>query len=132
MNKVIILGNICKELELRRTPTNKSVVEFTIAVNEGYGEKRTTEYINCVAWEKNAENLCKYATKGTKLLIEGRFHTDTYEKDGKKFYKSCVVVNNFEMLSAKESNFDETGLPKKSEVLAKTNIEIKEDELPFY
>ena len=136
MNKIILLGNITKEIELRKTQTNKSVTEFTLAVNEGYGEAKTTEFISIQAWDKNAENLAKFASKGTKVLVEGRWHNNSYQKqDGTKVEKSVVRLERFELIGRNEekpvekpNNYDE--LFNKPKV--NNQIEIESDELPFY
>lgn len=128
MNKAIIIGNLTKDIELRKTNSNKSVTEFSVAVNEGYGEKKTTEFINCVAWEKTAELLDKFCGKGMKVMIDGAIKTDTYEKNGQKIYKTYVLVQNIEFLSRAEKETDKSGAsnPKLD------GIEITSEDLPFY
>jgi len=137
MNKAILIGNITRDLELRKTTTNKSVVEFSIAINEGYGDKKTTDYINIVAWEKTAETLASYCGKGSKIMVEGRIKTDSYEKNGSKIYKTYILANSIEFLSNKEPE------PKKPEqapliredgrdMFGRKDVTIDEEELPFY
>lgn len=137
MNKVILIGNITKELELRKTQTNKSVVEFSIAINEGYGDNKTTEYVNITCWEKLAERIVQYCRKGHKIGVEGRIKTDSYEKQGQKVYRTYVLANNIEFLQPKESTTIEqtslTGTDK--DVLGyrqDNSVVVEPDELPFY
>ena len=81
MNKVILIGRLTKDPELRRTPTDVSVVQFTIAVNRAYqqnGEKQA-DFINCVAWRNQAENLAKYIKKGGQIAVEGSIQTRSYD-----------------------------------------------------
>lgn len=143
MNKVILIGNITKDLELRRTPSNKSVVEFSVALNEGYGEKKTTEYINVVAWEKTAETLANYCGKGSKIMVEGRIKTDTYEKNGAKVYKTYVLANNIEFLNSRDTHSESVDTRKSVQPTLtrddgrdmfgrKQEVVIDPEELPFY
>ena len=101
MNKAILIGNITKDLELRKTQNNKSVVNFSIAVNEGYGDKKTTEYIDIVAWEKLAETIVDYCSKGKKIMVEGRIRTQEYESQGQKKKSTYILASEVEFLSPK-------------------------------
>ena len=103
MNKVILCGNITNDLELRQTTSGKSVLGFTVALNEGYGDKKTTEFVDCTAWENTAEVVVKYCHKGSKLLVEGKIRSDSYEKNGEKRKKVYVLVDRVELLDQKES-----------------------------
>ena len=96
MNKVILIGRITKDLEIRYTSNEKAVCEFSLAINR---DKENTDFINCVVWNKPAENLVKYQGKGSLISVIGELRTDTYEKDGEKRYKTYVLVNNIEYLS---------------------------------
>lgn len=102
MNKAIIVGNITKDLELK-VANDKYVLEFSLAVNEN---KDTVDYIDCVAWEKNAENIAQYCTKGTKLLVEGRIKTQSWDDatTGQKRYRTKIRVDRIEFISKATSN----------------------------
>ena len=143
MNKAILIGNITKDLELRKTPSNKSVVEFSVALNEGYGEKKTTEYINVVAWEKTAETLANYCGRGSKIMVEGKIKTDTYEKNGAKVYKTYVLANNIEFLNSRDTHSESVDTRKSVQPALtrddgrdmfgrKQDVVIDPEELPFY
>ena len=93
MNSFAGIGRVVNNLELRSTNNGNSVCQFTIAINEGYGDKKRTDFIDCVAWNKRAESICKYCDKGVKVAIEGKLQTDTYEKEGKKIKTTKVLVN---------------------------------------
>lgn len=94
MNKVFLIGRITKELELKDVKEHK-VCEFTLAVNR---DKERTDFINCVVWNKQAENLCKYQHKGNLISVLGSLYVDTFEgKDGKR-YKTYIHVNELEYL----------------------------------
>ena len=129
MNKSILIGNITKDLELRVTQSNKKVVEFSIAINEGYGDKQTVEYVNIVAWEKLAENITKYCCKGSKIMVEGRIKTDSYDKNGQKVYKTYVLAGNIEFLSKKTENTSNMGGDRAD---SGKSLDIQPEDLPFY
>ena len=102
MNKVILVGNLTKEPDVRKSQNGKSVVRMGVAVNQGYGENQTTDFFNLVAWEKTAELCGKYLSKGSKVLVEGRLRNNNYEKDGVKHYGVDVIVNSIEFLDSKK------------------------------
>ena len=103
MNKVFLIGNITKDIELRQSNSGKFVVEFSVAVNNGkdqQGNELPADFINCTAWNKTAEVLSKYATKGTKVCIEGAMNTKTWtDQQGNNRYKTYVLVDRVELLS---------------------------------
>ena len=75
MNKIIITGNLCKDIDLRYTPSNIAVVQNTVAVKNDFKNvngEHDSEFINIVVWRQGAEFLSKYAAKGSKVLVEGR------------------------------------------------------------
>lgn len=86
MNVVLLSGNLARDPEMRYTPTGKAVTEFTIAVNEGTGDKRVTYFIDCQAWEKTAEIVAEQARKGTRVVVEGGLLVDSWtdKESGKK------------------------------------------------
>ena len=97
MNSIAITGRITKELGLRYTTSGKPVCEFSLAV---YRDKDNTDFINCIVWNNQAENLCKYQGKGSLIGLTGALRVDTYkDKDGNTRYKNYVLVNNIEYLS---------------------------------
>lgn len=110
MNKVIISGNITKDLELRSTDNGKKFLGFSIAVNEGTKDKPITNFFNCNAWEQNAEFINKYFSKGRKILIEGTLRTSKYKNDeGKEITNTYILVNHSEFCDSKkeETNTNE-------------------------
>lgn len=94
INKVILMGRLTRDPEIRYTGSEKAVCNFTVAVENGYGDKKQTDFINCVAWNKAAEFLEKYFTKGMMIIVDGRISTRTWEgQDGRKNYVTEVVVS---------------------------------------
>lgn len=89
MQKIIIIGNVCKDPEI-----NNGVAKFSVAVNEKYKGKESTEFFNCVAFAKTADVVENYVTKGMKLCVEGKQSTNEYE--GKRY--TSLLVNGLEML----------------------------------
>lgn len=126
MNKVVISGNITKDLELRSTGEGKHFIQFNIAVNEGTKEKPITNFFNCNAWEHNADFITKYFGKGRKILIEGSLKTSTYEKDGEKKTRTYILVQHCEFCDSKKEEGE------KEETFEDFNQDIEiSDDLPF-
>ena len=106
MNNVIISGNITRAPEVRYSAgeNQTAICRFTVAVNEGYGDKQRTSFIPVVVFGKSAENCEKYLSKGSKVLVKGHIQTGSYEKDGRTIYTTDVIADNYggvEFLSAK-------------------------------
>lgn len=132
INKVILMGRLTRDPETRSTNSGKSVAQFTVAVENGYGDKKQTDFINCVAWNNQAEFLGKYFTKGMMVIVAGRISTRTWEgQDGRKNYVTEVV--------ASEINFGETkkqqGQSRQAEQSVVdegfTPLDEVDDDLPF-
>ena len=108
MNKVILMGRLTRDPEVRYGGANNSAVaRFSLAVDRRFkrdGDEQTADFINCVAFGKTAEFLEKYARKGTKFVVEGRIQTGSYtNKDGQKVYTTDVVCENVEFAESKNS-----------------------------
>ena len=109
MNSVCLVGRLTRDPELRTVSTGNTTVSFSIAVNRQFTSangEREADFINCVVWGKQAENLAKYCTKGSQIAVTGRIQTRNYDgQDGRKVYVTEVVANNITFLSPKgESN----------------------------
>lgn len=110
MNKVWITGRIANDLEIRATSTGKSICEFRIATNRPTNRdgERVADFINCRVWNKSAENLEKYQTKGNLIAVVGRIQVDKYtDKEGKNRYNTYVLVEDLEYLERKKENNQE-------------------------
>ncbi|MGN0475953.1 MAG: single-stranded DNA-binding protein [Ruminococcus sp.] len=98
LNRVILMGRITADLELKTTASGISVTSFTIAVDRNYvkqGEQRQTDFINIVCWRQQAEFVCRYFGKGSMIAVEGQLQTRTYQaKDGTNRYVTEVVADN--------------------------------------
>lgn len=140
MNKVILKGRITQDLELRTTTSGKSVVRFTLAVNKGYGEDQRTDFINCEVWNKLAENLHKYCSKGSSLLLEGSIRVESFDgQDGQKRYVTKVLVQSYEFLDSKKSKESteecresvENSVEESVSSIYADDLELSDEDLPF-
>ncbi len=105
MNKVVLVGRLTAKPELRYTSSNTAFLRFTIAVNRNFTSadgKREADFINVVAWRKQAETISKYFDKGNLIAIEGRLQTGSYDdREGNKRYTMDVALDNFEFVEGK-------------------------------
>lgn len=108
MNKVILIGRLTKDPELRYTSSNRPVTQISVAVNRTFTNQngeREADFINVVIWDKQAENVAKYLTKGRLVAVEGRIQTRNYDNnEGKKVYVTEVVALSVQFLESKGSN----------------------------
>lgn len=135
LNKVILIGHITADPELKTTPSNISVTTFSIGVSRKYtkqGEQPQTDFINIVAWRNTAEFICKYFKKGNAICICGSIQTRTWTAtDGSKRYATEVVADEatfVEKKSGGESNASDVGYSAPS---APHFEEVNDDDLPF-
>ena len=160
MNKAILIGRLTRDPELRTTPTGRNVCQFSIAVNRNFTNangEREADFINCVVWDKQAENLVKYQKKGNQIAVDGRIQTRNYEdKDGKRVYVTEILANNISFLDSKGTNtssndFNSLPEPPREDSVSSSNmnnmetvsvdkdpfeafgdsIEISDNDLPF-
>ncbi|MDO5586786.1 MAG: single-stranded DNA-binding protein, partial [Clostridia bacterium] len=93
INKVILMGRLTRDPEMRHTNSGTPATTFSIAINSGYGENQRTDFVNCLAWNKTAEFVTKYFTKGKMIIVIGRITTRSWEtQDGKRAYATEVVA----------------------------------------
>lgn len=113
LNKVMIMGNLGRDPEMRYTPSGKPVTSFSVAVSRSYvkpeGERtEVTDWFNVVAWGRLAEICSQYLTKGSMVYVEGRLETRSWEGDnGQKHYRTEVVANDVNILDRKGPRGDE-------------------------
>lgn len=100
MNISILMGRLTRDPELKYTTGGKAYANFTLAVQK---TKDEAEFINCVAWEKTAENIAEYFGKGNRILIQGRLSVNNYEQNGEKRKFIRVLANTFEFIDSKNS-----------------------------
>lgn len=115
------VGNLTRDVTERTYGDGKTMAIFTLAINDGYGDKQTTDYINIKAFGRTAENCIKYLSKGKKCAVSGRVKTGSYtNKNGDKVYTTDVVADRVEFLEWGEKKQDD--IPKGFEAI---------DDLPF-
>ena len=112
MNRVILLGRLTAKPELRYTPSNVAYTRFSVAINRPFSRQdgtRETDFINVVAWNKNAETISKYFDKGRQISLEGSIRTNNFtDKEGNKRYTTEVQLDNFEFVESKKSSDNQT------------------------
>lgn len=97
LNKVILMGRITRDLEIRQTQGGTAVLSFTVAIDRAparQGAERQTDFVNCVAFGQRAEFISKYFGKGRMIAIEGNLRTGSYDRDGQKHYTTEVWVDS--------------------------------------
>ena len=126
----MLAGRVTKDIELKVTPTGKSVCSFSLAVERKFvqnGEK-VTDFINCQLWGKSAETLEKYVKKGMMIGVEGRIQTRKYtNQQGQTVYVTEVVADSFSFLEKKQSNDQ----PQFNDFENYGGFEVNDDDLPF-
>jgi len=109
-NKVILMGNLTRDPELRHLPSGMAVAQIGVAVNERWKNKQTDQweeranFIDCEAFGRTAEVINEYFQKGRPILIEGKLRLDQWEKDGQKRSKLKVVVDSFEFVGGRDGD----------------------------
>ncbi len=136
LNRIILIGRLTKDPELRYTPNGVAVTSFTLAVDRTYknsqGEKET-DFINCVVFRQLAELCANYLAKGKLAAIEGRLQIRSYDgQDGQKRWVTEVVGDNVRFLSPKDSNNNSTGTSAEADNFSSFAHEISlDDDIPF-
>ncbi|HZL49482.1 MAG TPA: single-stranded DNA-binding protein [Terracidiphilus sp.] len=151
VNKVILLGNVGKDPEIRSTPGGTMVANFSLATSDRFQDQQgnwqdRTEWHNLVAFKRTAEIVRDYVKKGSKLYIEGKIQTRTWDdKEGVKHYKTEILVNDLSLLSGREegsggysrstsssssaASFDQRPPAGQDDVAQ--SAEISDDDIPF-
>jgi single-strand DNA-binding protein len=132
LNKVMLIGHLGKDPELKYTEKGTAYCNFSIATDESYKDENgnkvdRTEWHNIVTWRKLAEICQQYLKKGSKIYCEGKLQTDSYEKDGIKRYSTKIVMTDMSMLDSKGST-DKVSDEVKKPVDGPSG---EEDDLPF-
>ncbi len=137
LNSTCLVGRLTKDAELRYTTNNQAVATFTLAVNRNFKSQngeREADFINCVIWRQQAENLANWCKKGALIGITGRIQTRSYEnQQGQRVYVTEVVADNFQLLEFNKQNnqghSQENSQPDFSQQAEPMNI--LDSDLPF-
>ena len=136
MNRGVLVGRITRDPELRYTQSNIAVVSFTIAINRQFlnaqGEQEA-DFIYCVVWRKQAENLAKFVRKGAQLGVDGRLQSRTYQtQTGETRYVTEVVADSIQFLEPKGQTSTEYQPEVEENPFDDENIDVaSDDDLPF-
>lgn len=114
LNRVILMGRLTRDPELRQTTAGVSICRFSIAINRQFANKQTgereTDFVDCDAWRSTADFVSKYFSKGNMILVEGELRNNNYEdSSGVKHYGMRVLVNNVSFCESKSGSGDSTG-----------------------
>lgn len=161
INRSVLVGRLTKDPELRYTPSGIAMVRFTLAVNRTFSNQqgdREADFVNCIAWRKQAESVANFLKKGSLTGVEGRIQTGSYEgQDGKRVYTTDVIADNVHFLEPKSTtdsrardNYQQSQEPPSYEQNQSNNsqqyysqnndgnfsndngpVEVKDDDLPF-
>lgn len=143
LNNVVLVGRMTRDAELRYTPSNVAVATFTLAVNRAFKNEngdREADFINCVMWRQQAENLANWAKKGALIGITGRIQTRSYDnQQGQRVYVTEVVAEQFQLLESRNSQGQQNNQGQRAETQQQapdfsrnTNpLDISDDDLPF-
>ena len=140
LNNISLVGRLTKDVELRYTPSNVAVATFTLAVNRTFKNEngdREADFINCVMWRQQAENLANWAKKGALIGITGRIQTRSYDnQQGQRVYVTEVVAEQFQLLESRNSqgqqnNQTQQQAPDFSRNANGNPLDISDDDLPF-
>ena len=140
LNSICLVGRLTKDVDLRYTPSNVAVATFTLAVNRTFKNEngeREADFINCVMWRQQAENLANWAKKGALIGITGRIQTRSYDnQQGQRVYVTEVVAETFQFLESKGQQ-DKQGQQRQAQQQAPdfsrqgAPMDISDDDLPF-
>lgn len=143
LNSTCLVGRLTKDAELRYTPSNQAVATFTLAVNRNFKNQngdREADFINCVIWRQQAENLANWAKKGALIGITGRIQTRNYEnQQGQRVYVTEVVAEQFQLLESQKERsnqgqsqgYGQTPDFGRNEQMQSRPLDISDDDLPF-
>lgn len=142
LNSVCLVGRMTKDAELRYTPNNQAVATFSLAVNRNFKSQngeREADFINCVIWRQQAENLANWAKKGALIGITGRIQTRSYEnQQGQWVYVTEVVADNFQLLESRKDRevgpsqgYSQPDFSRQAEPVNANPMDFSDDDSPF-
>jgi single-strand DNA-binding protein len=129
MNVVVFSGNLGGDMEVRHTPNGKAVGDFSLPVKQGYGDYEKTSWVSCKVLGDRAIKLEQYLTKGTKVVVQGEFVYEEWEKDGVRKGKPVVIVSSLEFVSRSAETGNAKPVP--SEATPPTNFDNFDQDIPF-
>ena len=137
INNVVMIGRLTRDVELRYTSNNVAVGAFTLAVNRNFKNAagdRESDFINCIIWNKQAENLANWTKKGMLIGITGRIQTRSYEnQQGQRVYVTEVVADSFQILEKRDNSANQASMDDQVPPSFGNSqpMDISDDDLPF-
>jgi single-strand binding protein len=132
MNHWIGIGRLTRDPEVRYTQSGKAIASFTLAIDRRRSTdgNQQADFISCVAWEKTAEVISQYVSKGQKIAVEGRIQTRSYDKDGRKVYVTEVIVQSMEFCDSKGSGTSSAAPPEQQGMFEGSRA-VADSDIPF-
>ena len=137
INNVTLVGRLTRDPELRYTPSNIAITTFNMAVNRNFKNQsgdREADFINCMIWRQQAENLASWAKKGALIGITGRIQTRSYDnQQGQRVYVTEVVADTFQLLEKRDNSANQSNIEDQMPAsFGATNpLDISDDDFPF-
>lgn len=142
LNSICLVGRLTKNAELKYVNDSMAVATFTLAVNRNFKSQngeREADFINCVIWRQQAENLANWAKKGALIGITGRIQTRSYEnQQGQRVYVTEVVADSFQLLESRKDReggqsqgYSHPDFSRQAEPMNANPMDISDDDLPF-
>ena len=137
INNVVLIGRLTRDVELRYTPSNIANATFNLAVNRNFKNaagEREADFINCVMWRQQAENLTNWTKKGMLIGITGRIQTRSYEnQQGQRVYVTEVVADSFQVLEKRDNSANQASMDNQlpPSFWNSQPMDISDDDLPF-
>lgn len=137
INNVVLIGRLTRDVELRYTPSNIAVATFNLAVNRNFKNQdgeREADFINCVMWQKSAENLANWTRKGMLIGVTGRIQTRSYEnQQGQRVYVTEIVAETFQVLEKRDNSANQSSMDSQMPPNFGNSqpMDISDDDLPF-
>ena len=137
INNVTLVGRLTRDPELRYTPSNIAITTFNMAVNRNFKNQagdREADFINCMIWRQQAENLASWAKKGALIGITGRIQTRSYDnQQGQRVYVTEVVADTFRLLEKRDNSANQSNIEDQmpASFRATNPLDISDDDLPF-
>ena len=137
INNVTLVGRLTRDPELRYTPSNIAITTFNMAVNRNFKNQagdREADFINCMIWRQQAENLASWAKKGALIGITGRIQTRSYDnQQGQRVYVTEVVADTFQLLEKRDNSANQSNIEDQmpASFRATNPLDISDDDMPF-
>ena len=136
LNRVLLMGNLTRDIEVKYTANNNAVANIGLAVNRRYRSgdeyREETTFVDCEAWGKTAETMAKYLSKGRPVFIEGRLKLDEWQdKDGNRRTKMVTVVENFQFIGSRPGGGGGDSGGQQQSAPAAPSGGVSPDDIPF-